>query len=158
MNKQSGKRFDDKQKGKAITLAFVVAVLILVVTLCSMPSEAETVIEFDNGYTLDLPDGWEVVIQPEGFNSQTYDPEKNPSGKLPGWGGWPWYDLYLESIGCGEDDGSPRFSPQPLCPPQPEFTQEAQCYFEEPEPPCIVDTGAPVFSPHPPFCDERVTR
>ena len=122
------KRHDDKQKGRIIVAAFTVAALILLFTCLSMPVKADQVIEFDNGYNMEVPVGWEVSIYPKGFNLHPYDSVKNPKGKLPGWGGWPKYTEYLEKMNC--HPGELVISPS-VCPPQPRFVKPyTQCYFE----------------------------
>lgn len=81
--------------------------------------QAEAVVNFDNGYSMTVPSGWEVVVQPEGFNSGMYDPRSNPRGRLGGWGGWPNYDLFVkEFFNC--EPGELAISPA-WCPPAPEL-------------------------------------
>jgi hypothetical protein len=114
--------------------------IILMFAMVAGVAQAQQVIEYSNGYNLVVPAGWEVSIHPKGFNSEPYDPVKNPQGKLAGWGGWPWYSLWLKAQNCAP--GELVVSPS-SCPPQPHFTRpDQQCYFEplEVTPPeeCLV--------------------
>jgi len=109
----------------AILMGCIVALVLILFVQCATASSE---VELDNGYNITVPEGWNVVVLPTGYNLNPYDAKKNPKGKLPGWGGWPKYTAYLESIGCGGD--GLVISPA-VCPPQPEiYKPYTQCYFE----------------------------
>ena len=80
------------------------------------------VIEYDDGKTVQVPDGWEVVVQPKGFNTAPYS-LSNPGGKNDT--GWPWYNFYLWVTGCWEP--GLVISPN-VCPDKPQDIPSQYCY------------------------------
>jgi len=110
----------------------MIKIISAVVLLSAALAQAETIVSYPNGATVSVPEGWEVQIQPIGFNSLPYDPETNSSGKAPGWEGWPVYNYFLSLAGC--TPGELVISPS-ICPPQPKFVTPycATDPVEEPE-------------------------
>lgn len=99
--------------------------------LCTFGASAETVVEGNNGVVFKVPDNWEVTIHPKGFNNAPYNKESNPKGILPGYGGWPGYTTYLDSLKC--TSGGLVISPAVSCPPTP-VVLETTCFYEPPIP------------------------
>lgn len=123
------------------------AVAMLSWLFCFSPiarAENPIVIEYPNGYNLEVPEGWEIDVRPKGFNNAPYSKE-NPAGKLPGWQGWPWYSLYLQSLNCYPGD---LVTSPSVCPPQPRFVRpDTQCYQEPVPVPTEQEVRCLVISP-----------
>lgn len=134
---------DDHPLWKVVLcIGLVIAFISLVVVQCA---HADSVIEADNGWNIEVPEGWSVSIAPEGYNFNPYHKKNNPKGVLPGWGGWPHYDEYLRSINCAP--GELVVSPS-ICPPQPKFVKPySQCYFEPVEEKEVEEERCLVISP-----------
>jgi len=102
-------------------------IALLAVTLMgAYAAYGDVVIETDNGFAFNVPDGWVVRAMPEGFNTAPFDQYDNPFGRRNGQ--FPVYQLHLKQLGCLDDDGTPRFSPQPICPEIPTVVPTQTCY------------------------------
>ena len=138
-------------------------IALLAVTLMgAYAAYGDTVVETDSGKAIAVPDGWTVEIIPEGFNTGVYDNNLNPLGMRDP-GEFPLYNYLLYLKGCWlPDDGTPKFSPQPICPEIPTVVPAQECYAsgegQVDDVDCLVDPCNRrcyvASSPPPTYCDD----
>ena len=61
----------------------------------------DTIVEYPNGATAIVPEGWKVEIVPEGFNTAPFNLETNIGGKLGGFQGWPLLKVLCDQFTTG---------------------------------------------------------